>query len=235
MVLRQNFSKYFIVIGLSVIFVFFQNFQQIDSPRACRAVSVDESALRTEASNLNLSQFNLNSAFNVGDASKKSECLRLVVERLDEVKSHGLEAFVRVVLADDLQEGLLSEEAFVADFDSRELMFNSGVDSSNEVEVSIGADANTATFQDRFEKLAFASQPLDQVFTIDGFVRSCPGCFSLVQRRIVEDEKEVCHELKLIERITQSVRSAGLTVTRGKDVEYLCREKVAKVEKAPGM
>ena len=211
-------SKTFILsVLLLSLFVVFQNFQSSKVPQACRAYI-----------NLNRSDYEI---LDLGEANKKSECLKnaLAVLRsrhcLEDLTSDDLSR-VQVVLKNEM----LPREKPQIPAESRVAEFNCGAIQTKTFGPSNFESYTQKANREKFEALSQKVVPSSEIFTQEGFSFSCPGCYNTIQRRIAEDEFEVCHELTMVDQVAEEGK--GLIVSNSQAFEYQCQTKEKAKENA---
>ena len=227
---------------LPTLFVLFQNFKKANQPALCRAYFSNGFEIDSESLSL-------------GRVVKKSECLKLAVAAIksEAAECRADRAGVHVMLGGDAlvagsKTSDLIHDNFVAEFQCDSLKFKSLDDQESSAQedldqgrvLQISEKANTAATQERrqvqldaqarFENLLNSNSSNvneeNSTITIDGNLKFCPGCYTQVRRRIVEDQRESCHELYLVERVYQDNAAPNeLIVASSHQPEYHCFNK----------
>lgn len=211
-----------VVLLLSTVFVFFQNFQKVQSLEMCKAyfsTGADGSTLSPEVLSLGL-------------VTKKSQCLSLAVAEMASDEWRMAEctpdkAKVHLVLGDEelgsVPATSIPYEQFVAEFHCGAIIHreNSGEDPQIE-------NPSQLAEKERFE-ISYNSnlcKVTESEFSIDEYSKFCPGCFSQIYRQIVDCESESCHKLILLKKVSQESGTQNeLNVTSNNNPEYHCFKK----------
>ncbi len=199
-------------IFLSVLFFFFQNFQSANWPLQCQVlISADG---------------NIRENIDLGPASTKGECLRLVAHK-DVIMAPACgtpfqESKAKVILGEYVGQNTdqIPYPIFVAEFQCGQFSHSGHPEPSASTSGDLEVTKND---QVKFEELLNSpgAQVSEDQQMLQGFSKPCPGCYSIVQRRIVNVGRETCHEVAVVEKI-ESDFGQSLTLLTGQEPEYRC-------------
>ena len=200
----------FIFIGISLLLVFFlfQNFQSIESLQPCLEYFMDS-----------------NNPVDLGHARKKDECLRLAVADIEEHGCPKEPMMVQVVLGqlknERGEQDVSENDNLVAQFKCQEFKTES---------LAVNYEGLPSQIEESTKFQTLLNNPevkvKSQMIRLEVPSQFCPGCYTLIEQKIAEDEGMVCNESRLAVRVAQTENGIGLRISRSQSAEYQCYNKM---------